>query len=79
MAKRRGKIGIQMRFGDVVRMRREELQLTQEDLAEKARIHRTYVSDIERGARNVSLINIERLAQSLNWSLAAMFTAVDRT
>jgi transcriptional regulator with XRE-family HTH domain len=35
------------------------LGLTQEDLADKAAIHRTYLSDIERGTRNLGLINIE--------------------
>ena len=39
--------------------------MTQEDLAGKANIHRTYLSDIERGTRNPSLINIERLAYAL--------------
>jgi transcriptional regulator with XRE-family HTH domain len=42
-------------------------------LAEKARIHRTYLSDIERGARNVSLINIENLATSLELSIWELF------
>ena len=45
---------IRERFGDAVRSRREQLELTQEELAERARIHRTYLSDIERGSRNVS-------------------------
>jgi transcriptional regulator with XRE-family HTH domain len=53
---------IRGRFGDAVRDRREELGLTQEEFAERAGIHRTYLSDIERGTRNVSLVNIERLA-----------------
>jgi predicted transcriptional regulator len=56
---------IRERFGDAVRLRREELALTQEDLAGQASIHRTYLSDIERGSRNVSLINIEKLASAL--------------
>jgi transcriptional regulator with XRE-family HTH domain len=59
-----------------VKTRREELDWTQEDLAEKAGIHRTYLSDIERGSRNVSLINIERLAAALLMSLADLFRLV---
>ncbi len=52
--------------------------LTQEDVADLAQIHRTYVSDIERGARNVSLINVERLASALKTSLSALFAEVER-
>jgi transcriptional regulator with XRE-family HTH domain len=76
MGKRRGKPDNQERFGDAVRARREELGLTQEDLADKARIHRTYVSDVERGARNVSLVNIERLAMALAVSISSLFQLV---
>ena len=53
--------------------------MTQEDLAHKAGIHRTYLSDIERGGRNPSLINIERLAEAMALSLADLFRIVDRS
>jgi transcriptional regulator with XRE-family HTH domain len=77
MAKRGGKPDIRERFGDAIRRRREEMGMTQEDLAERAQIHRTYVSDIERGARNVSLINIERLAIALVIPMAKLFSLID--
>jgi transcriptional regulator with XRE-family HTH domain len=73
------KTDIRHRFGFAVRLRREQLNLTQEDLAEKAGIHRTYLSDIERGSRNPSLINIDRIATSLALSLAELFASVDRS
>ena len=76
MGKRRKKPAIQVQFGFAVRTRREALGLTQEDLADKAQIHRTYVSDIERGSRNVSLVNIDRLAASLAISLPDLFKLV---
>ncbi len=76
--KKRGKPDIRERFGFAVRVRREELGLTQEDLADKAGIHRTYVSDIERGSRNVSIINIERLALALELRLSELFRLVER-
>jgi transcriptional regulator with XRE-family HTH domain len=79
MKKRRGKADIRERFGFAVKLRREELSLTQEDLAGKAGIHRTYLSDIERGSRNVSLINIERLAAALSLPLSALFHLVERS
>jgi len=69
---------IRERFGDAVRSRREELGLTQEELAERARIHRTYLSDVERGSRNLSLINIERLSEGLALSLPELFRRVSQ-
>jgi transcriptional regulator with XRE-family HTH domain len=77
--KKRKKSDIRERFGFAVKIRREELHLTQEDLADRARIHRTYLSDIERGSRNVSLINIERLAVALSLSLSDLFHLVNDT
>ncbi len=77
MKKRRGKADIRERFGYAVKSLREESGLTQEDLADKAAIHRTYLSDIERGARNVSLVNIERIAAALKLSIAELFQRVE--
>lgn len=56
-------------FGNLVRARRTELGLTQEQLAEIAGMHFTYVSSTERGERNISLANIEKLAEALNCSM----------
>lgn len=55
-------------FGQRVRRRRHELGLSQEDLAEQAGMHRTYVGSIERGERNVALVNIIRLCDALRTS-----------
>ena len=65
---------ITIRFGKAVRQRRTELGISQEELAMRCDLHRTYVSDIERGERNVSLRNIERLAAALEISVAELFT-----
>jgi transcriptional regulator with XRE-family HTH domain len=78
MAKRRSHPDVQGRFGYAVKVRREELELTQEDLAEAAGIHRTYLSDVERGSRNVSLVNIERLAGALKLSLSELFQRTEQ-
>ncbi len=77
MGKRRPTIDVRERFGDAVRGLREELGLTQEALAEEAAIHRTYLSDIERGTRNVSLVNIELLANALGVTLSELFRRVE--
>ncbi len=74
---KRAKGDIRERFGFAVKDRREALGLTQEEFAERAGIHRTYLSDIERGTRNVSLVNIERVAQGLSLRLSELFQAVD--
>jgi transcriptional regulator with XRE-family HTH domain len=60
-------------FGKAIRRRRRELDLSQEYLAEKADLHRTYISSIELGKCNVSLENIEKLAKALDVSIADLF------
>lgn len=52
-------------LGGNVRRRRLAMGLSQEELAERAELHRTYVGSLERGERNVSLENIFRLADAL--------------
>lgn len=68
---------IRERFGFAVKDRREALGLTQEEFAARAGIHRTYLSDIERGSRNVSLLNIERLATALSLRISELFALAD--
>ena len=59
-------------FGRNVRKRREINKLTQETLAESSGLDRTYISDIERGRRNLSLLNIVRVARALNTSASEL-------
>tara|TARA_A100001015_G_C14755774_1_gene619391 strand:+ start:127 stop:342 length:216 start_codon:yes stop_codon:yes gene_type:complete len=53
------------KFGIKVRERRTSLGLSQEELAERANVHRTYVGMIERGEKNITLCNIEKFASAL--------------
>ncbi|OUL25438.1 transcriptional regulator [Nostoc sp. RF31YmG] len=72
--KQTSKLDIKQRFGLAIRRRRRELDLSQEALAELAQLHRTYISSIERGERNPSLENIEKLSKALNISISGLFT-----
>lgn len=60
---------------DNVRRLRRGLEMSQEDLAAEAQLHRTYVGAIERAERNLSLDNIERLALALKVKPADLLTA----
>jgi len=55
-----------------LRHAREELRLSQELLAEMAGLHRTYIGQVERGERNISIDNMERLADAVNLPLWEM-------
>jgi two-component system, response regulator len=72
------KSNISIEFGASVKAQRARLQLTQEELAERAGLHRTYITDIERGMRNLSLQSIERLARALEVPIAALMEGADR-
>ena len=53
-------------FGTNVKLYRQNQKLSQEKLAEKCGLHRTYISDIERFRRSISLDNIQKIANALN-------------
>ena len=67
---------ILVQFGRAVRKRRIERGWSQEEFAEKAELHRTYVADIERGVRNVSLCNLDKIAKAFGVSLSALFESI---
>jgi transcriptional regulator with XRE-family HTH domain len=60
-------------FGGRVRELRESAKLSQEALAERSGLHRTYISSIERGQRNVTLTNIYALARGLGVDVRELF------
>lgn len=71
MPPRRNTVLVQ--FGRRVRALRDERGWSQEVLAEKAGIHRTYVGGIERGLRNIALVNIARIAKAFGLTLSQLF------
>ncbi len=60
-------------FGDAIRILRTEKKLSQENLAEKTGFHRTYIGMVERGERNISLINIQKLSVALEIEIHELF------
>jgi transcriptional regulator with XRE-family HTH domain len=52
-------------LGDRVRDRRTELKQTQQDLGDRCGLHRTFVGSVERGERNVSVLNLRQIAAAL--------------
>lgn len=72
-----GKHDVKKHFGAAVRLRRDHLGISQEELAGRAGLHRTYISDVERGARNVSLESIHRLAGALEIPMSVLFARLE--
>jgi transcriptional regulator with XRE-family HTH domain len=66
-------IDLKILLGIAIKTQRASLGISQEELAHRANLHRTYVSDLERGARNPSLDSIEKLARALELSVSKLF------
>jgi transcriptional regulator with XRE-family HTH domain len=66
---------IKQKVGNRIRELRKQLDLSQEGLAYKAEVDRTYVTDVENGRRNVSLEILERLIKALNVSITEFFNS----
>jgi len=65
-------------FGTALRKLREKAALSQERLADIAEIHRTYVGDVERGERNIALVNMVRLAKALKMPLSRIVAEMEK-
>jgi len=61
------------KFGNKVREERHKLGLSQEELASRAGVHRTYIGMIERAEKNITLENIEKIASALKITLPDIF------
>jgi transcriptional regulator with XRE-family HTH domain len=61
------------KFGDRVRQLRKQKDISQEELAHRAGLHRTYIGMIERAEKNITLMNIEKIANALNVSIKDLF------
>ena len=67
------KLFILVLFGEVIREVRKEKKLSQEELANKSGLHRTYIGMVERGEKNISLKNISKLSKGLELPIPEIF------
>jgi transcriptional regulator with XRE-family HTH domain len=67
-----------LRFGHRVRELREARDLSQEAFADRCGLHRTYVGGVERGERNLSLINVAVIARALGMTVSNLTRGVDQ-
>ncbi|HEY9678187.1 MAG TPA: helix-turn-helix transcriptional regulator [Drouetiella sp.] len=65
-------------FGEIISERRNYIAMTQQVLADQSGVHRTYISDIERGSRNITVTTANRIAAALETTAAKLFTLADR-
>lgn len=68
------KKNILINFGEKVREIRKEKGLSQEEVASKADLHRTYIGMIERAEKNITLVNIEKIANALDTEIIVLFS-----
>ena len=71
-------MNLQRKFGLILKEIRLEKGLSQESLANQSEIDRTYISDIEKGERNISLKIIEQLSKTLQISLSELFKKIEK-
>lgn len=64
---------IKEKFGKQVKTERKKIKISQESFALLCDLDRTYIASIENGKRNVSLVNIEKICNALNYSLSEFF------
>ena len=69
---------IRVDYGKAVRAIRQDNKISQEELGDLCGLHRTYISDIELGKRNVSLENIDKIAHALQVKKSELFIEVEQ-
>ncbi|MCH5161876.1 MAG: helix-turn-helix transcriptional regulator [Clostridiales bacterium] len=64
---------IKIAIGKRIKLLRNEIGISQEELADRAGIDRTYITSVECGRRNISIVNIEKIAKALDVTLSRLF------
>lgn len=62
-----------IQLGQAIRQKRQNANLSQEELADKADLHRTYIGLVERAERNITVINLLKICMALEISLSELF------
>lgn len=70
---------LQRNLGDVIRAERLALNMSQEALAERCQLNRTYLGSVERGQRNISIQNVVRIANALNTRVWKLIRAAEES
>lgn len=65
-------------FGKIIRELRNENKISQEELGFRSNLHRTYIGMIERGEKNITLENIDKIAQGLDVSMKSIFEKLNK-
>lgn len=68
---------IKKNFGSIIRKYRHIKEISQEELAARTGLHRTYISEVERGERNVSLVNIVKISTGLEVNPSIIFKGLE--
>ncbi len=67
---------VRLRVGNRIREIREKVKISQKDLAYSSDLDRSYIASVENGQRNISIINLEKIANSLNVTLSELFDGI---
>jgi transcriptional regulator with XRE-family HTH domain len=70
---------LQRNLGNVIRAQRLALGLSQEELADRCQLHRTYIGSVERGERNISIQNVVRIAKALDTKVWLLIRAAEES
>tara|TARA_R110002073_G_scaffold216555_1_gene376737 strand:- start:3417 stop:3647 length:231 start_codon:yes stop_codon:yes gene_type:complete len=69
---------LSLNFGKIIRELRKEKDISQEELGFRSNLHRTYIGMIERGEKNITLENIDKLAKGLDVSMKIIFEKLNK-
>ena len=64
-------------IGQRLRAYRQQIGLTQEELAERAGVHKTYIGQVERGEKNLTISSLEKISRSLEISISVLFEGIE--
>lgn len=68
---------VKVKIGQRIKVLREKIQMSQKDLAYSADLDRSYIASVENGSRNISIVNIEKIATALEVTLKEFFNDVE--